>query len=591
MQRLPVPSMSGLFGAAVEGRLEMARLSKATLTELSHVLENMILEFDLPATVLTGFQTTRNWTSELARYERLVQPQGRSVAVFASGNLGDTGSVLGFEVAEDSPLTQEWFIIVLTDQFSAALFGEDNPDDVPPYEEMDRVFDAAWTFDPQLVGELCDVLVAEVRRGHPERTQSVVDSIADHSPRTAQPLFEQRFNRRVFEAMEAGRWRWRRELVRAHDIHDRLQRANEELLRLERLAAIGTTAATLAHELNNPLASITMTAELMAMRADDSSLSAANVQHWATSIVQMAARAGKMTRGILDLARVHEATIEPVRLDTWLNRFAEEMSTATRRIVAASCPTDTIVLVDDDRLRHVLTNLVNNGLQASDPGSPVTLSVEVGALDVALAVTDHGEGIPAAVTANLFQPFTTTRSGQGGTGLGLALAQRFAEDQRCRLDLTTTGPDGTVFTLTIPLAEPTAESEPVAVDAAPTPNGERRVLVIDDDADVRALLGHLLRQSGWQVTTASDVNEAVEAVTATPFDAVLVDFRLADGNSAVDALTQLEAARAGIRDRAVVITGSLARELPKELPPILLKPFSRSELEAAITARLHTAGG
>ena len=578
--------MSGLLGARMQGRLEFARLSKATLTELSHVLENMILEHDLPATVLTGFQASRNWVSELSRYERLVTPVGRNVAVFASGNLGDTGKVLGFQVAENSRLTQEWFLIVLTDQFSVALFGEDNPDDEPPHEEMDRVFDAAWTFDPALVGEMCEVLLEEVRRDHPDRVAEVAEAIATQPVRVADSRYEQRFNRRVFEAMEEGRRRWRRELIRSEEIHERLQHAHTELIRLERLAAIGTTAATLAHELNNPLATITMTAELMAHQAVSPRFDPHEFQQWANSIVVMAGRAGKMTRGILDLARAHEANLGPLDLASWLTCFVEEMSLSTRRPVSAVCDDHLVVLVDEERLRHILTNLVNNGVQASAPDTPIMVSVGRGRRNAVVSVHDQGQGVPEHIAGTLFEPFTTTRSGDGGTGLGLALSKRFAEDQQCRLELTSTGPDGSVFSLTIPLAEP---STPAASPNAPstgTAGGSRRVLVVDDDPDVRSLLGHLMRHSGWLVTTVGDSDAAVEAVTDNDFDAVLVDFRLSDGRSAIDVLNQLELSRPGIRERAIVITGSLTRELPAELPPILLKPFSRAELDEALASRV-----
>lgn len=581
--------MAGLFADTVAGRLELARLSKATLTELSHVLENMLIEFDLPATVLTGFQVSRNWEAELARYERLVTPMARRVAVFASGNLGDTGNVLGFQLDERSRLTQEWFIIVLCDEFSVALFGEDNPDDVQPHEEMDRVFDAAWTFDPAIVADLCNVLIEQVRSDHPDRANEVTAAVQLHPPRAASTLFEQRFNRRVFEAMEAGRRRWRRELVRSHDVHDRLQRANDDLLRLERLAAIGTTAATLAHELNNPLASITMTAELLAMQADAGNLDASELQRHAHNITSMAARAGRMTRGMLDLVRVHEASITPVRLATWLDRFADEMCQATRRSVHAQCPDDIVVLADADRLRHILTNLVTNALHASDLDRDVRIDVSHADLHALVAVRDHGHGIPESIQSSMFQPFTTTKAAQGGTGLGLALAKRFAEDQHCALTLASTGPTGTVFHLAIPLAAPSDTSTPLPVEPAGV-GAERRVLVVDDDPDVRALLAHLLRQSGWQVWVAGDTEAAVDEVTARRFDAVLVDYRLSDGNSAVDVLRRIDVARPGMRDRAIVITGSLTRELPEELPPVLLKPFSRAELEAAIELRLRSRG-
>lgn len=578
--------MSGLMGARMQGKLEFARLSKATLTELSHVLENMILEFDLPATVLTGFQVSRNWTAELSRYERLVTPVGRKVAVFASGNLGDTGKILGFQVAEDSRLTQEWFLVVLTDQFSVALFGEDNPTDIPPHEEMDRVFEAAWTFDPVLVTEVCEILLDTVRDEHPERVQEVADAIAAQPARVTDPRYEQRFNRRVFEAMEEGRRRWRRELVLAEEVRERLQRAHEELIRLERLASIGTTAATLAHELNNPLATITMTAELMAFQATDPDLDRHELEQSANNIVLMAGRAGKMTRGILDLARAHDANLQPLDLASWLTHFAEEMTLATRRTVRATCNDHLIVVADEDRLRHILTNLVNNGVQASDADTPIVVTVGRGRRHAMVSVRDQGRGVPPHIADTLFEPFTTTRSGEGGTGLGLALSKRFAEDQQCRLELTSTSPAGSTFSLSIPLAEPSAELPAAATPSTGTDGGSRQVLIIDDDPEVRSLLGHLLRQSGWRVTTVADTESAVDAVAGTDFDAVLVDFRLSGGRSALDVLSQIDATRPGVRERTIVITGSLTRELPAELPPILLKPFSRAELEEALANRV-----
>lgn len=587
MERLSLPPMSGLLGARMQGKLEFARLSKATLTELSHVLENMILEHDLPATVLTGFQVARNWTSELSRYERLVTPVGRRVAVFASGNLGDTGKVLGFQVANDSRLTQEWFLVVLTDQFSVALFGEDNPSDTPPHEEMDRVFDAAWTFDPALVAEVCQILLDTVRDEHPDRLHEIAQAIAAQPVRTADTRYEQRFNRRVFEAVEEGRRRWRGELVRSEEVRERLQRAHEELIRLERLAAIGTTAATLAHELNNPLATITMTAELMAFQATQPEVDRQELEHAANNIVLMAGRAGKMTRGILDLARVHEADLQPLELAPWLVSFAEESTLSTRRPVQATCPDHMTVVVDEDRLRHILTNLVNNGVQASAPGAPIVVSVGRGRRHAIVSVRDQGHGVPAHIADTLFEPFTTTRSGEGGTGLGLALSKRFAEDQHCRLELTSTGPTGSTFSLSIPLAASSAAPTLVHEPTVGVAGESRRVLIIDDDPDVRSLLGHLLRQGGWVVTSVSDTASAVDAVTATDFDTVLVDFRLSGGTSALDLLVRIDDARPGIRERAIVMTGSLTRELPPELPSILLKPFSRAELEAALADRLR----
>ena len=89
-----------------------------------------------------------------------------------------------------------------------------------------------------------------------------------------------------------------------------------------------------------------------------------------------------------------------------------------------------------------------------------------------------------------------------------------------------------------------------------------KVLVVDDEPPLARALAINLRAHGWEVVTAHD------------------------GRSALDVLNQLERSRPGIRERAIVITGSLTRELPADLPPILLKPFSRAELEEALVSRV-----
>lgn len=581
--------MTGPFMEVAASRVDVASLSKATLTDLSHVLENLIIEHELPGAVFTGFQVGRNWVSELERYERLVQPAARSVAVFASGNLGDTGQVVGFEVAKDSPLTQEWFIIALTEWFCCALFGADNPAQPSPAEEMDRLFDATWTFDPALVSDLCEVLRREVLASDPTRIGMIDDAIRRFPPRNSFPVFEARFHARVFETLEAGRRRWRRELVRSNEVQERLQQANAEAVRLERLASAGGTAASLAHELNNPLAAISLTAEVMLAQADTGAVDAATVQLWAHQLSAQSVRSGRMIRGILDLVRGSEAALETIELEPYLQQLTEEASHALRRRITLICPPGVSVLADSDRLRHIVTNLLENAVQASPNGSSVMITVgegDDGHLDI--LVIDSGTGVADQVMPTLFEPFQTTHADTGGTGLGLALSRRFAEEQAGRLALQSTGPTGSVFVLSLPRV--TTSTYPTLVESPPDENhaGQgHRVLVVDDDPDVRSLLGHLLRQSGWEVWTVGSAEHALRSATDRAYDAVVMDYRLGDGSTTATLLQALEVIRPGIIERTIIISGSLSRELSEDLPPVLLKPFSRAELEAAIAARIQ----
>lgn len=594
MNRVRVPSLNGPFMSVAANRVQLAQLSKATLADLSHVLENLLIEQELPAAVFTGFQTGRNWVAELERYERLVAPAARSVAVFAAGNLGDTGEVIGFEVAADNPLTQEWFVVVLTADFCCALFGADNPSQEVPAEEMDRVFDAAWTFDPSLVSDLCAVLRRETLAIDATRVTVVDDALHRFPPTQRSAHFEAMFTARVFEILEAGRRRWRRQLVHSNAMQDRLQQAHAEALRMERLAAVGTTAASLAHELNNPLAAIGITAELMRSQATAGPVDAATLAAWADRIGTLAARSGRMTRGILELVRGHEVRLEPVVLEPVLAEIAEELAHRSHRRVTVVCPASVAVQADRDRLRHIITNLVDNAVHASADDANVLISVGEGDGDlIDIDVIDRGSGVPADMIDTIFEPFQTSRSGTGGTGLGLSLAKRFTDEQAGRLALRSTGPNGSTFTLSLPhVATPRPAAAPPTIpldDGAERSDG-RCILVIDDDADVRSLLAHLLRQGGWEVWTAGSADEAREQVSARHHDAVLLDFRLGDGSEPVGLLRSLDELRPGSSQRCVMISGSLSREMPlAQLPPVLLKPFSRDELEAAIASRLAGA--
>lgn len=148
-------SMHGSFTAATAGQLAVVQLSKATLTDLSHVLEDLLLEDDLPGVVVAGFQASRHWTAERERYERLVALEDRTVAVFTADAPADHPQVLGFALDDISGLRSEWFVLVVTGRFCGALLGVDQPPGSEPVEEMDRPFDATWTFAPEVIGPLC----------------------------------------------------------------------------------------------------------------------------------------------------------------------------------------------------------------------------------------------------------------------------------------------------------------------------------------------------------------------------------------------------------------------------------------------------
>lgn len=649
------------FAAVTQGRVELARLSKGTLTDLSHVLENMLLESDMPGVVLTGFQVGANWNAEVTRYQRLVEPDARTVAVFANGALGDTGEVIGFALPPSSGLRQEWFIVVQAEQFSCSLFGVDRPDvgvDLP-IVEMDRLFDATWTFDPVIIGELSDLVLRVARISNPAGCERLEAALLRFPPRTASRELEARFHQRMFETLERSRRRWRQQVLREFQLRTRLQKTETGLRHLERLAALGTTVVSLAHEINNPLSAIALASELIDGEVsglglmidgtgggttlrdttgsgttgsgttgggtpDRGELSAAArldaIASHGRLIADGSARIGRMVHGMLAVARTGEVELESVALVPWLRRLTEEISVGFTHPVLLLAAGDVRVSVDTDRVRHVMTNLIRNAAEADPTGAAIEVEVEaeVEATDigagrlashVTVLVRDHGLGMSGDVVERLFQPFVTTKTERGGTGLGLMLAQRFAQDCGGTLTLRTTNRSGTVFALGLPIVggtvlwpdaaevdaarlRSTAPDLPVSdpdnrdrSDEHDVLNVVRRVaLVLDDDPGVRAMLGLMMERLGWDVLLAATSDDAVDGLALRACDVIVADWGAMSEGPGFDVLAQrMELARPGCTARMLIITGSLASSLPEGLAArVLAKPFGSKQLQQAL---------
>lgn len=607
------------FAAVTVGRVELARLSKATLSDLSHVLEDVLLESLMPGVVLTGFQVDGNWAAELTRYQRLVEPDGRTVAVFATGELGDTGEIIGFALPESSGLRQEWFIVVQAEQFSCALFGVDRPDRGVelPVDEMDRLFDATWTFDPVVIGELSQLVLQVARNSDAASSDRLDAALRRFPPRTPSREFEARFHQRMLVTLERGRQRWRDRVVREYLLRQQLQESEGKLLHLERLAALGTVVASLAHEINNPLGAISLASELVdsevatlrAMIHEDvmqrSRVHLDAITSHNRLISQGSARVGRLARGMLDVARSHEIRLETVELVPWLKHLVEELAVSLAHPVVLLGAGNVRVSIDTDRVRHIITNLVRNAAEADRNGMPVDVEVEGPTRDrnrlvghVTVLVRDHGSGVPGEVLERLFQPFVTTKLDRGGTGLGLVLGQRFAQECNGTLTLRSTNSSGSVFALTLPTfagaVVRTSYNETDEADGAGDephlgleglPSAAQVALVLDDDPLIRATLGRLLTNLGWRVLLAESPDAAVRVLAGQPCDVMILDWGASTESFDFAELSErLESVRPGCTARMIVITGSLTSVLPDDFGPIVLfKPFGRNQLQAALT--------
>jgi DICT domain-containing protein len=153
---------------ALGEQVSAVSLTKASLVHLSHCAEGLILKHRLPAMIFTGFQESSHWHKETQRYRELANIT-KQITIFAGGKLPpelDT-QLLQVTLANDDPMRQEWVLVVLSDELSLVLAGQDSLQ--PTKQEAERLFDVLWSFQPQAVQTTLNSLEGIVERYVPEK--------------------------------------------------------------------------------------------------------------------------------------------------------------------------------------------------------------------------------------------------------------------------------------------------------------------------------------------------------------------------------------------------------------------------------------
>lgn len=373
-----------------------------------------------------------------------------------------------------------------------------------------------------------------------------------------------------------------------------IARQRDALRQSEKLGAMGSLLAGVAHELNNPLAIVMGRASLLEEKAEGSAL-----HDDARRIREAAERCGRIVRTFLNMARSRPARHAPVQLND-LVRAAADMLGYTLRShgielelrLAAELPA---VQADADQIGQVVLNLIVNAQQAlASHTGPRRIAVHSGldphgasaAAAVWLRVCDSGQGMPQAVRERLFEPFFTTKAEGMGTGIGLSVSRSIARDHGGELALEDGGPlPGACFRLSLPL-----QLMPPAAAPAPAAEAESattaRLLVVDDEADIAELLRAMLEGAGYEVATADSGAVALELLDTARFDAIVSDLRMPDMDGA--ALWRAVRDRhPALARRMLFVTGdSLSPDASCFLDETgcsrLDKPFAKGELLARV---------
>ncbi|MCX7968132.1 MAG: ATP-binding protein [Armatimonadetes bacterium] len=371
------------------------------------------------------------------------------------------------------------------------------------------------------------------------------------------------------------------------------RRARRLLEQTERLITIGQMAAGVAHEINNPLNAIVGMAELLCEDLTDE-----QAKRMAEEIREQALRIGRITKNLLTYARPRPQELVPVDLNEVV-REVLEMKTYQLRSnnisvnfkLAEPLP---LVLGDRLQLQQFLLNLINNAEDAMSEqgGGTLTILTEGTEESVRLIVEDTGKGIPAEHLPHIFDPFFTTKPVGKGTGLGLAIVYGIVTGHGGKIWAENSPAGGARFIAEFPIAEKPKE-EPSASQTREKPSTsqpksppKRRILVIDDEASIAAVLKAMLSREGHEVEVASDGAEAQRLLKEGDYDVVLCDLKMPK-LSGDQIYMWLQTNKPQLVSRFIVMTGDfLSPTTQKALQewgvPVMHKPFRMDELKAVI---------
>jgi two-component system NtrC family sensor kinase len=384
-----------------------------------------------------------------------------------------------------------------------------------------------------------------------------------------------------------------RDVSERKKLDDETRDLYHQLLQAEKMAALGQTISGVAHELNNPLATILSWSERLSQRSslDES------VRRGVETILSEAERAARIVRNLLTFARKRQTTramvdVNQVVRETLALRSYEQRLNNLNVLdaLAAGLPQ---VFADGHQIQQVLLNLVINAeqamLTANGRGTLVVRTWHDAAQEsVILEINDDGPGIPDEVQPKIFDPFFTTKEVGKGTGLGLTVAYAIVQEHGGRIRLESRPESGASFYVELPVsggklspaAPPRTLNESIETITGAT------ILVVEDEAKLANAVVEALTDAGYVVHHAPDGEQALAMIDESSYDLVICDLKMPrlDGKAFHRRLAGQSAALAR---RVIFVTGDVvgtdAEQFLEETGcQWLAKPFRLGELLRAV---------
>lgn len=387
-----------------------------------------------------------------------------------------------------------------------------------------------------------------------------------------------------------------RDVSERKKLDDQSRDLYQQLLQAEKMAALGQTISGVAHELNNPLATILSWSERLSERPLDEA-----TKRGIDVILGEAERAARIVKNLLTFARKRQSTrhlidINHVVRETLALRSYEQhvSNIVVIEALAGGLPQ---VFADAHQIQQVLLNLIINAehamLTANGRGSLVVRSWhDIDREAVCIEINDDGPGVPQEVKGKIFDPFFTTKEVGKGTGLGLTVAYAIIQEHGGRIRVESHPGDGASFFVELPVSAADAPKKKAKVVAPPmeTVRGSS-VLLVEDEQALAAAVAEALVDAGLHVDRAGDGEEALARLRKTrAYNLVICDLKM----PRVDGMTlyrAIAAAAPELARRVIFVTGDVAgteaeRFLEESGCRWLAKPFRLADLLRAVRETL-----
>lgn len=331
-----------------------------------------------------------------------------------------------------------------------------------------------------------------------------------------------------------------RDITEKIKFEEEKQCLENQLRQSQKMEAIGTMAGGIAHDFNNILSVIVGYSEMIKDQSPDNSTTVKDIDQ----VLIASSRASNLVKQILAFSRQGEEKIIPIRPHTIVKETMELLRSTIPTTVTinqninSQCGT---ILADPTKLHQVVMNLCNNAVQAMEEKGTLEVSLDsaeladsdlpidstaASGLYVVLSVKDNGSGMDEETKVKMFDPFFTTKEPGKGTGMGLSVVHGIVKNHNGFITVDSELGGGSTFKVFIPVVDEVEDTFIVVpVNTADLPGGSEKILFVDDEEMLARIGARILEEQGYQVTSLSNSEDALEVFKANPdeFDLVITD--------------------------------------------------------------------